>query len=60
MLDPAHAEMTACPANAVRDIKEKILKTGGLVTRASHGYGAIEALTHYFPSAPENASGRAD
>ncbi len=48
MLDPAHAGMTACPANAVAAIKEKIAATGGLITRAAHGYGSIEALHHYF------------
>ena len=48
MLDPAYAGMTACPANAVAAIKEKILATGGLVTQASHGLGSIEALRHYF------------
>jgi hydroxymethylpyrimidine pyrophosphatase-like HAD family hydrolase len=48
MLDPAHAGMTACPANAVAAIKEKILATGGLLTKESHGYGSIEALEHYF------------
>lgn len=49
MLDPAHAGMTACPANAVREIREKVLATGGIVTAASHGQGAIEALNHHFP-----------
>ncbi len=48
MLDPANAGMTACPANAVTAIKEKVTSTGGLVTQAAHGYGAIEALKHYF------------
>ncbi|MES2657507.1 MAG: HAD-IIB family hydrolase [Verrucomicrobiota bacterium] len=48
MLDPANAGMTACPANAVADVREKIIATGGLVTRASHGHGSIEALKHYF------------
>ncbi len=48
MLDPAHAGMTACPANSVAVIREKILAGGGLVTRAIHGAGAIEALEHYF------------
>ncbi|HEX7260176.1 MAG TPA: HAD hydrolase family protein [Luteolibacter sp.] len=51
MLDPAHAGMTACPANSVPAIQEKITATGGLITRAAHGYGAIEALHHYFTSA---------
>jgi HAD superfamily hydrolase (TIGR01484 family) len=51
MLDPAHAAMTACPANAVREIREKILATGGIVTPSPHGQGAIEALHHYFGGA---------
>ena len=48
MLDPKHAGMTACPANSVAEIREKITITGGLVTRGIHGEGAIEALNHYF------------
>ncbi len=48
MLDPVNAGMTACPANAVTAIKEKVTATGGIVTCASHGHGAIEALHHYF------------
>lgn len=48
MLDPAHAGMTACPANAVSAIKEKIAATGGIITQAMHGRGSIEALNHYF------------
>jgi HAD superfamily hydrolase (TIGR01484 family) len=48
MLDPAHAAMTACPANAVAAIRQKIEINGGLVTRAAHGQGAVEALQHYF------------
>jgi HAD superfamily hydrolase (TIGR01484 family) len=48
MLDPAHAAMTACPANAVDEVRRKIIATGGRVTCASHGEAAIEALTHYF------------
>ncbi len=48
MLDPARAAMTACPANAVDVIQEKIFSTGGLITRAKHGAGALEALAHYF------------
>lgn len=55
MLDPAHAGMTACPANAVAAIREKVMATGGIVTRAAHGQGAIEALHHYF--LPETALG---
>ncbi len=48
MLDPAHAGMTACPANSVEEIKVKVLTHGGLVTNTIHGEGAIEALNHYF------------
>jgi HAD superfamily hydrolase (TIGR01484 family) len=48
MLDPAHAGMTACPANSVDVIKEKVRATGGIITRGRHGEGAIEALAHYF------------
>jgi HAD superfamily hydrolase (TIGR01484 family) len=48
MLDPANAGMTACPVNAVDAVKEKIRTTGGLITTAAHGHGAIEALQHYF------------
>ena len=50
MLDPANAAMTACPSNAVAAIRERVLATGGLVTRAAHGHGSVEALHHYFPS----------
>lgn len=48
MLDPAHAGMTACPANSVLAIKEKVATSGGLVTQASYAHGSIEALRHYF------------
>ena len=48
MLDPAHAGMTACPANAATVIREQITANGGLITRAHHGAGAIEALEHFF------------
>jgi HAD superfamily hydrolase (TIGR01484 family) len=50
MLDPAHVGMAACPSNSVTAIKEKIIATGGLITQAAHGYGAIEALIHFFGS----------
>jgi hypothetical protein len=48
MLDPAHAAMTACPANALAEIRAHVESHGGLVARAAHGDGAIEALRHYF------------
>jgi len=49
MLDPAHAGMTACPANAVAEVIAHVTTTGGLITRTVHGAGAIDALDHYFP-----------
>jgi len=52
MLDPAHAGMTACPANSVDEIRGKITATGGLVTQGVHGHGAIEALRHFFQRGP--------
>ena len=48
MLDPSHAGMTACPANAVPEVREKVRSHGGLVTRGIHGAGVIEALEHFF------------
>lgn len=48
MLDPANAGMTACPANAVAEVREKVLTTGGFIARRAHGNGSIEALQHYF------------
>jgi hydroxymethylpyrimidine pyrophosphatase-like HAD family hydrolase len=56
MLDPAHAAMTACPANALEEIREHVTAAGGLVTRAPHGHGVIEALRHFF-QLPEAAAG---
>lgn len=57
MLDPARAAMTACPANAVPEIRDKVLANGGFVTRSAHGAGAIEALDHYFRPRMPGASG---
>lgn len=48
MLDPAHAVMTACPANALGEVQERVRSAGGWVAAASHGEGAVEALDHYF------------
>ncbi len=48
MLDPAHAGMTACPANSVEEIRAKITAHGGLITSGVHGDGVVEALHHYF------------
>lgn len=48
MLDPAHAGMIACPANALGEIRTKVGDSGGLITSQVHGHGVIEALRHYF------------
>ena len=48
MLDPAYAGMTACPANAVTEVRTKIQQQGGIITTAIHGEGVLEALRHYF------------
>lgn len=49
MLDPAHAAMNACPANAVTAIREKIAATGGYFASRPAGEGTVEAIRHYFP-----------
>lgn len=48
MLDPQYAKMSACPANSVADIKDKVTQSGGIVTSARYGHGSIQALLHYF------------
>ena len=35
-------------SNAVPEIRATVEAAGGLVTRASHGHGAVEALRHFF------------
>jgi hydroxymethylpyrimidine pyrophosphatase-like HAD family hydrolase len=53
MLAPAHAGMTACPANAVPEVQAQVLSHGGFVAPGIHGAGAIEALQHFFHSGNE-------
>ncbi len=48
MLDPEHAGMTACPANALDLVRERVRAHGGWVAASVHGHGVIEALDHYF------------
>lgn len=48
MLDLTNAGMTACPSNAVADVKQKILAQGGYVAGKPCGEGAVEALEKYF------------
>lgn len=49
MLDPRHAEMIACPGNAVAEVKQRVAALGGYVAQALHGAGVIEAVRHFFP-----------
>lgn len=49
MLSAAHSGYAACPANAVGAIRETVAARGGLITRAAHGYGVVEALRAFFP-----------
>lgn len=48
MFDAKHAGMTACPANAVSEVRLRVVGQGGFVADAIHGEGVLEALTHYF------------
>ena len=50
MLDPAYAGMTACPANAIPEVRAKITASGGFIAPSTHGHGSIDALHHYFGS----------
>ena len=47
MLDPAFAAFTACPANAVPEVLEKIRSQQGYIASKPHGAGALEALTAF-------------
>lgn len=49
MLSEAHSGYAACPANAVGAIRETVAARSGLITRAAHGYGVVEALRAFFP-----------
>lgn len=48
MLCPKIAACFACPANAVLDIREHVIKSGGFACTLSHSDGCVEALEHYF------------
>jgi hydroxymethylpyrimidine pyrophosphatase-like HAD family hydrolase len=49
MLSVAHCAFAACPANAVGAIRDAVATRGGMVTRAAHGYGIVEALRAFCP-----------
>jgi hypothetical protein len=47
MLDGRHARWTACPGNAVAEVKRAVERSGGYVAQASCGAGVAEALRHF-------------
>ena len=49
MLSAAHSGFAACPANAVGAIQDAVATRGGIITKAAHGYGVVEALRAIFP-----------
>jgi HAD superfamily hydrolase (TIGR01484 family) len=47
MLNGEVAAMTACPANAINEVKEAVRNAGGYVAGRDHGAGVHEALLHF-------------
>jgi len=47
MLDGVYAKMTACPANAIDAVKERVRGSGGYVARGFWADGVAEALGHF-------------
>ncbi len=47
MLDGIYAKMTACPANAIEAVKERVRGSGGYVARGFWADGVAEALGHF-------------
>ena len=47
MLDGRVAAMTACPANAIPEVKEAVQASGGYVADRPHGSGIYDALRHF-------------
>ena len=47
MLDGEVAAMPACPANAIREVKEAVRAAGGYVAGREHGAGVYDALVHF-------------
>jgi hydroxymethylpyrimidine pyrophosphatase-like HAD family hydrolase len=48
MLDPSVAGEFACPANAVREVKEAVSERGGRVATREHSAGVVEVLGMIF------------
>ena len=48
MLRPGVAMRTACPSNAVAEVRAQIRRHGGFVSPLAHGSGVVAALRHFF------------
>ena len=47
MLDGRYAQLPACPANAIPEVKAAVRAAGGYVASESYGAGVHEALLHF-------------
>ncbi|PWU05396.1 MAG: hypothetical protein C5B47_09010 [Verrucomicrobia bacterium] len=47
MLDGKHAAMCACPANAIKEVKEAVLKADGFVASGNHALGVAESVQYF-------------
>ncbi|CAN5165134.1 sugar-phosphatase [soil metagenome] len=47
MLDGRYAEYTACPSNAIDEVKQTVRNSGGYVAESCCGAGTYEALLYY-------------
>jgi len=47
MLDGRYAQFSACPANAIPEVREAVTVAGGYVASKSYGAGVHEALLHF-------------
>lgn len=59
MLDGGVAAMTACPSNAITEVKEAVCSSGGYVARRPHGAGVYDALQYFLNPAPADGPGSA-
>src|SRR5213076_3600873 len=50
MLDGRFAAYSACPANAIPEVKDAVKSAGGYVAMKNHGAGVHEALLHFTAS----------
>lgn len=54
MLSEQHSGYAACPSNAVDAIKTLVAGRNGLITKAAHGHGVVEALDRFFNRSPQD------